>query len=144
MNVVYLSPRTRRSRTIIGIPFSKAALIIGVSGAASLGETIIASTPALINSSICATCFNESFCASLKITFSSGCFPAALLMSSFICTRHGSPRLHWLIPITFCFAAGLDSCVVSVSFFPHAKITSDIAINIHSFVFIFSPLVSCC
>src|SRR5262245_52514734 len=28
------------------------------------------------------------------------CFCAAVLMSSFICTRHGSPRLHWLMPMT--------------------------------------------
>src|SRR2546422_11515228 len=40
--------------------------------------------------------FSESFCASLKIIFMFGCFSAAFLMSVFIWTRQGSPRLHWL------------------------------------------------
>jgi hypothetical protein len=57
-------------------------------------------TPALTNSSTCARCLSVSFWASLKMTFSPGCPAAAALRSAFICTRHGSPRLHWLMPMT--------------------------------------------
>ena len=71
----------------------------GVRGAASLGETIRRSTPALVNSSIWARCLSESFCASLKITRTPPAASAALFTSAFICTRQGSPRLHWLIPM---------------------------------------------
>src|SRR5208337_3281397 len=46
-----------------------------------------------------------SFCASLKTILISGCLSASALMSAFICTRQGSPRLHWLIPITYFGAA---------------------------------------
>src|SRR6267378_8265193 len=66
---------------------------------------MIRSTLELTNSSICARCFRESFCASLKIILMFGCFSAAFLTSVFIWTRQGSPRLHWLIPITYCFSA---------------------------------------
>jgi len=66
---------------------------------------MIRSTLELTNSSICARCFSESFCASLKIILMFGCFSAAFLMSVFIWTRQGSPRLHWLIPTTYCLSA---------------------------------------
>jgi NTP pyrophosphatase (non-canonical NTP hydrolase) len=44
---VYLSPTTRRSRTITGMPLATAAATGAVSGAASLGDTMIRFTPAL-------------------------------------------------------------------------------------------------
>src|ERR1039458_4728103 len=103
MKQVYLSPSKRRSSTMIGMPASSARATGSVSGCASFGLTMSKSTLELTNSSICARCCSVSFCASLKIIFSSGCFTAAAATSAFICTRHGSPRLHCDMPMVNCF-----------------------------------------
>ena len=99
MKQVYLSPSTARSSTITGIPASTALATGSVSGAASLGLMMSKSTPALTNSSTWARCLSVSFCASLKTISMLACLSAAAFTSAFICTRHGSPRLHWLMPI---------------------------------------------
>src|SRR6185437_11821607 len=52
---------------------------------------------------------SDSLAASLKTTLTFGCRAAACRMSSFICTRHGSPRLHWLMPITY-GSSGVPAC----------------------------------
>src|ERR1035441_10328852 len=103
MKQVYLSPSKRRSSTMTGMPASNARATGSVSGCASFGLTMSKSTLELTNSSICARCCNVSFCASLKMTLSLGCFAAAAAMSAFICTRHGSPRLHCDMPTVNCF-----------------------------------------
>ncbi len=69
------------------------------------------------SSSTWARWVSDSFWASLKTTLTLGCCAAACLMSSSICTRQGSPRLHWLMPMTK-GSAGVPACFLAAGDLP--------------------------
>src|SRR3954470_23679366 len=51
-------------------------------------------------------------------------------MSAFICTRHGSPRLHWLIPTTYVRAPCAAAPLGDVAFAPLGLVLASGALDL--------------